>query len=557
MIEHSSAIFTVPHPLFQHIKPYFNAPFRRDLLASVVVFLVALPLALGTAIASGLPPLMGIISSIIGGILVGVFAGCSLQVSGAAAGLITITADAVHRFGLENLGFLLLMAGLLQMGFGMLRLGHWFRAVSPAVIQGMLSGIGVMIFASQFHVMLDNTPKQHPIENLLAIPQALWQAYPNLWQDLNGTSAASLGATGIHTDGNPHIAAAIGVLTIGTVCLWNGTPRRLTRIPGMLVGVLVAIAVAYAFQLPIRYITLPTADLALLWQLHWPSWPQISLLNNTSFVVTAVTMAFIASTETLLTATAVDQLRPGHRTLYNQELLAQGLGNALAGLLGALPITGVMVRSAANVEAGAATRVASMLHGLWLLLFMVFLPALLKLIPIASLAAVLVYTGYKLFKPSAVRELLPYGRSEVAIFLLTVTAILLTNLLEGILVGVGLSMAKLLYRLNDLKLTLMLDSPSQLAQLSLQGSATFVNLPRLATELERVPAHYTLHINLEKLTYIDHAGLNLLMKTKHAQEQAGGEVILEWNILADKFAETSHSARLTADDLDRPPTEGH
>jgi MFS superfamily sulfate permease-like transporter len=396
----------------------------KDFLASIVVFLVALPLCLGIAIATGASPSAGLISGIIGGLVVGSLSGCPLQVSGPAAGLVAIAWEVIHTQGVANLGAIILCAGIIQIAFSALRLGQWFRAVSPAVVEGMLAGIGVLIFASQFHVMIDDTPKSKGLTNLLTIPQAVLKGiFP-----LEGTTH--------------HLAAGIGLLTITVIVLWGViTHKKLKLIPAPLVGVLIAVAVAAFFHLPIHYIQVPKD---ILGEIHWISGDSLAHFFSIPVFITALTVAVIASTESLLTATAVDQMQKGSRTDYNRELVAQGIGNIVAGILGVLPITGVIVRSSANVQAGAVTRLSSILHGFWLLVFLLFLPSVLQFIPIASLAAILVYTGYKLINPVNIRKFLQFDPWEAIIYFVTIVAIVMTNLLEGILIGFSLAAIKLL-----------------------------------------------------------------------------------------------------------------
>lgn len=315
----------------------------HDLMASVVVFLVALPLCMGVAIASGAPPALGLASGIIGGIVVGALAGQPLQVSGPAAGLAVLVWRIIEDFGLAGLGLAALVCGVIQIAAGVAGLGRWFRAVAPAVIQGMLGGIGVLIFASQFHVMLDDKPVSGGLQNLLSIPEAIYKGiFP-----MDGS---------VH-----HKAAAIGLLTIALIVGWNRfRPKALHVLPGPLIGAVGATLTALLFPLPIARVEVPDNLLA---SLNWISVDSLSLLALPAFWVSAVGLAIIASGETLLCATAVDRLHDGQRTKYNQELWAQGIGNVLCGMVGALPLTGVIVRSSANVEAGGQTRWSAILHG--------------------------------------------------------------------------------------------------------------------------------------------------------------------------------------------------
>ena len=283
-------------------------------------------------------------------------------------------------------------------------------------------------------------------------------------------------------------------------------------------AVAVAAVAAFLWNLPVLYVEAPDS----LWSaIRMPSFNLLQGDNLVALIEAAFVMALIASAETLLCATAVDKMHGGQRTNYDRELMAQGVGNTICGLLGALPMTGVIVRSAANVQAGAKTRKSAMLHGLWLLTFVCFLTPVLRLIPIAGLAAVLVYTGYKLVNWHHIVELKQYGWSEVGIYLATMGTIVATDLLTGVIVGIGLSAAKLLYTFAHLRTDLQFGPERDRVTMSLSGTATFLRLPLLASTLERVPADAELHVDLEELQYIDHACLDLLMGWAKQHEDHG------------------------------------
>lgn len=492
---------------------------RRDFLASVVVFLVALPLCMGIAKACGVPPAVGIFTGIIGGLVVGLIAGCPLQVSGPAAGLVVTIAEIIKNqdLGVGMLGVIVLGAGVLQMAAGLLRLGQWFRAVSPAVIEGMLAGIGVLIFASQFHVMIDDKPRETGIANLLSIPEAI----------VKGVTPEDT----VHEE-----AAAIGALTILVLIGWRlFAPKRWQLLPGPLVAIVVATLVTFLLRFPIAHVDMPDS---LLSEIHWPTWDKLLRIGERPVLVAIFTVAFIASAETLLCATAVDGMHTGPRTRYDKELFGQGVGNVLCGLIGALPMTGVIVRSAANVEAGAKTRLSAILHGGWLLLMVVFCAAALELVPLSALAAVLVYTGYRLMNFKVIKELWHYGWSEVAIYLATLITVVATNLLEGVILGVVLSVVKLLWRFSHLALRLEVGEDGRRTVLHIEGAATFLRLPQLAAKLEEVPAATELHVQFENLTYIDHACLELLMTWEKQHEAVGGSLVIDWDTLHARFRET-------------------
>ncbi len=503
--------------------------FRHDFFASVVVFLVALPLCMGIAVASGAPPATGIITGIIGGLVVGALAGSPLQVSGPAAGLTVIVYEIIQEHGMEKLAVVVLLAGLIQMQWAWLQLGQWFRAVSPAVVHGMLAGIGVLIFSSQFHIMIDDVPKGSGLENIFTLPSAFWKG-------LVADDATPM---------NHHLAARIGVLTIAIIVFWNlYAPRRFKAVPSVLLGVSIATAITLLLGLDVSHVKVRDNLLSIV---QLPSVDSLRHLFDPDLFGEALALALIASIETLLSATAVDQLHYGPRTRYNKELFAQGTGNLLCGLLGVLPMTGVIVRSAANVQAGGRTRAAAIMHGGWLLLFVFFLPSVLRLIPTASLGAVLVFTGYKLVSIDAAKELAKQGRGELAIYLGTMGAIVATNLLTGVLVGVGLAVAKLLYTTQNLETHLAHDGENGKLTLYLMGIATFVGLPRLATVLEQVPPYADLQVSVTSLRHIDHACLNLLRSWQKIHESTGGRAHIDW----DKLHSLSYSTRLA--DRGEPP----
>lgn len=498
-----------------HVRAGLLSTFRHDFLASVVVFLVALPLCMGIAIASGAPPAAGLITGIIGGLIVGSISGSPLQVSGPAAGLAVVVYEIIQREGYPTLGIALLIAGGVQLAAGFLRFGQWFRAVSPAVIHGMLAGIGILIFASQFHVMVDDAPRGSGLANLLALPQAVWKA-------LAPSESAS-----------HRLAAGVGILTISIIVGWKLlAPKKFQVVPATLLGVLIATGATAVFSLPIRLVDVPQNILSAV---QLPTAESLKGLLDGQILVAGLGLAFVASAETLLCATAVDKMHQGPRTQYDCELAAQGVGNLICGLLGALPMTGVIVRSAANVEAGARTRASAVFHGMWLLLFVVALPGVLRLIPTASLAALLVFTGYKLVNLKALRELASYGRAEVAIYAATVVMIVVSDLLTGVLVGISLAAARLLYTFSQLQVDIDEEQQAGTTIMRLRGTATFIRLPKLAAALEGVPPSTTLHVHLEQLEYIDHACLDLLMNWERQHEVTGGRLVIDWDSLTACF----------------------
>lgn len=476
----------------------------RELLASVVVFLVALPLCMGIAIASGMPPAKGLITGIIGGLVVGWLAGSPLQVSGPAAGLAVLVFELVREHGMAMLGPILLLAGLLQVLAGRFKLGCWFRVTAPAVVYGMLAGIGVLIVLSQVHVMFDSGPKPSGLDNLIAFPTTLFGAF------------------------SPGSALYAGLLGLGTILImWAWEKRRphaLRFVPGALLGVGAATAASLLLALPVKRVEVP-ANLAEA--IDWLRPADLLNLADPAILVAAFAVAFIASAETLLSAAAVDRMHSGVRSDFDKELSAQGVGNMLCGLVGALPMTGVIVRSSANVQAGARTRMSAMFHGLWLLAFVLLLSSVLQSIPVASLAGVLVYTGLKLVDLKAFRGLGRYGRMPMFTYAATAIAIVSTDLLTGVLIGFALTLIKLAFKAARLKISLVELEPEGEMELRLIGAATFLKVPALTQALSAIPKGSTVHVPLNNLSYIDHSCLELLEEWGRANAAQGSRLIIE------------------------------
>jgi MFS superfamily sulfate permease-like transporter len=489
----------------------------RDFLASLVVFMVAVPLCIAIAEASGLPPEAGIVSGIIGGTIVGLLSGSPLSVSGPAAGLIVVAYDMIQNLGIELFGLAVVLAGLVQIIAAALRLGVWFRAVSPAVVSGMLAGIGIVIIAKQFHVMFDLKAPERVIDALAAIPASI------------ATAAADGQLTG------PMAAGMIGLISLGIMIFWKGlAPRRLKVVPAAVVAVVAATLVAQFSGWQVT--TIELEGLAGWWGHYGPggeksptnSFTNLAAWTNPAVWSAVVVLSLIASAETLLCCTAVDSRHTGPRTQYNRELLSQGIGNMACGLVAALPITAVIVRSSANIDAGARSRRSTILHGIWLFLFVAAFPGLLRMIPLAALAGVLVYTGWRLLELREVGRYWKECKGEVLVYVVTAAAIVLTDLLTGVIIGVALAALRLLLLCVHLEIRTYIDPKKARVDMHLEGSGTFLNIPQLAAALDEVPRAGDLHIHVDQLLVVDHAVLQTLMNYQKQYEATGGRMYIDW-----------------------------
>ncbi len=316
-------------------------------------------------------------------------------------------------------------------------------------------------------------------------------------------------------------------------------PKRLKLVPSALVGVLLAILVANVMHLDIKYIAdlfSDPKDMGNIFSaIQLPSLLDFYATFNVPVLIEVFSLAFVASAESLLSASAVDQMHSGVRTQYDKELFSQGIGNTICGFLSVLPMTGVIVRSSANVAAGAKSRTSTILHGFWLLLFISVFTFTLKYIPVSSLAAVLVFTGYKLAYPKILPELRRFGRAKVGIYVVTIATIVSTNLLTGIMVGLLLSLIKLLYVFSYLKVNVLKTSEDNALELQLLGSATIIGLPKLAEVLDGLALKQNVKIVFKDLNYIDYACIDLLSSWQRQYIATGGTVDVHWDNLHNKY----------------------
>lgn len=452
---------------------------RQDFTASLVVFLVALPLCVGVAVASGVPAELGLVTGIVGGLVTGVLRGSSLQVSGPAAGLTVLVFEAVKEFGLPVLGAIVLATGLLQVVMGMLRLGRYFRAISLAVVEGMLAGIGLVLVAGQLYPAMAAKAPDAGLDKMLGLPGGL------------------AGAVG---DGRALASLALCAGTVAVMVGWKHLPARVRTVPGPLAAVGLATLAVPVFGMKVAMVEVQ----GLLGAVQPPPLSAFAEFADVAVLGTIVAFTLIASAESLFSAAAVDRLHDGPRTEYDRELTAQGIGNTVCGLLGALPLTAVIVRSAANVQAGARTKASRVLHGVWLLLFAALLPGALAHIPLPSLAGVLIYSGAKLVPVKSLAGLWREQRGEALILAVTAVSIVAVGMFEGVLIGLALAIVKTAWEASHIKVT-VIDKGAGPVDAYLSGNATFLRLPKILDSLEALPKDRPVRLDLSGLLHLDHA----------------------------------------------------
>ena len=461
-----------------------------DVPASLVVFLVALPLCMGIALASGAPIMSGLIAGVVGGLVVGMFGGVPLLVSGPAAGLAVMVFGFIQELGFAATCAAVAAAGLIQMALGGMKVARAALGISPAVIHGMLAGIGILIVLGQLHIVLGGSPQSNAWANLRELPGQI--------ADLHGP------------------ATILGLVTIGLLVLWQFMPNNpLKKVPGPLVAVVVGSVAAAVWGTDVKRVELTGS---LFESMQLPSLPT----HWGAFVTAVLSLALVASAESLLSAVATDKLHTGPRANLDKELFAQGMANTLSGLLGGLPITGVIVRSAANISAGAKTRASAFLHGVWMLLFVSLLGAHLGLVPLTVLAGLLVHVGTKLVNLHHIQEL--RKRGELSVYVVTVAGVVGINLLAGIGLGFAVAVARLLWRLG--RVQVQVKKAGEVHQVRVGGALTFVGVPQLSAALAAVPTGAQVELDLAVET-LDHSGYEALESWCQNHRKTGGKVWME------------------------------
>ncbi|WP_031164938.1 SulP family inorganic anion transporter [Streptomyces durhamensis] len=483
--------------------PHRPSPGRRrrspvagaDLSASIAVFLIALPLSLGIALATGAPLQAGLVAAAVGGIVAGRLGGCPLQVSGPAAGLTVVTADLIHRYGWRTTCGITVLAGLAQLGLGCLRVARGALAVSPAVVHGMLAGIGITIAVAQLHIVLGGSPDSSVLANLRALPAQLARLHP--------------------------AAVSMSALTLALLLAWPRLPGRagrlLRNVPAALVAVTGATATAALTGLSLPRVDLPS------WRSHalagLPEGPALGL------AAAVLTTTLVCSVQSLLGAVAVDKLiagRPGPvppiaRSGLDRELLGQGAANIVSGALGGLPVAGVAVRSTANVKAGAVSRNSTMLHGVLVVVAALLMVPALEEIPLASLAALVMAVGIQMVSLHHIRTVTRHR--EVPVYAATTLGVVLLGVLQGVFLGVAVAVALALSRLARTRITH--EEKEGAHHVRVRGQLTFLAVPRLSRALHLIPQGASAVVELDG-SFMDHAAYESLQDWRSTHTARGG-----------------------------------
>ncbi len=489
------------------IKKY-AANLRYDLPASIVVFLVAVPLCLGIALASGAPLFSGMIAGIIGGIVIGTLSNSHTSVSGPAAGLAAVVLSSIQQLGSYEVFLLaVVLAGALQLALGLFKAGGIADFIPSSVIRGMLTGIGIIIILKQLPHAVGYDREVEGSESFIG--PAGENTLSILWNALMQY---------IHPG-----ATLVAVLSLAILIAAErpAVKRLLGLVPGALVAVFVGVLVNEVFKASNasewviqreHLVSIPVANsLSEFFSIF--TLPEFSAWSNPQVYTVALTLCAIASIETLLCIEAMDREDPYKRTTDpNIELRAQGIGNMLSGLIGGLPMTSVIVRSSANVTAGARTKASTILHGSFLLISVIAIPQMLNLIPLSSLAAVLLVVGYKLAKPSIFKEMWAHGKYQWRPFIITVVAIILTDLLTGVLIGLGISAFYILYA--NMKNAYFFHAEEyhdgDLIRIRLSQEVSFLNKASIKRTLDQLPERSNVLIDASDTAYIDFDVLEII-----------------------------------------------
>ncbi|MCT4641011.1 MAG: SulP family inorganic anion transporter [Bacteriovoracaceae bacterium] len=481
---------------------------KEDLFASFVVFLIALPLCLGVAIASGVDPIKGIFTGLIGGIVVGALNGSPLQISGPSPGLAVMVLQLVSVYGADSLIPLGIMVGAFQILTYIFKVAHFFQATPPALLKAMLSGIGALILLSQIYIMFELKMSSKGLENLGGLPNIFTMI-------TSGALSESQKFSGI-----------IGLGVIVILYLWGkGKHKFFELIPGPLVSIILAAFSVHLFGWEMKMINLPENILANAFNNDYAK----AFANiDMGFIPYALGLAFIASAESLLCVSAVDKMAKTSSN-YNKVILAQGIGNLLLGFIGAIPVVGVIVRSAANIEFGAKTKLSSVMLGVWIGLFLI-IPSVLSYIPIPALAGLLIYTGLRLLDIPHIIDYIKSRSKTSLIFFSTFILTICIDLLTGVIAGFLVSMFILVF--DVLKFDLDIEQKGDNKVLKFKGKLSFLDLPVLSKKLGSEDLDVSnLEICLQEVEYLDPAISEHLNDLKDKLESQGKKIEIHYNKL--------------------------
>jgi MFS superfamily sulfate permease-like transporter len=487
----------------------------KDIFSSLVVFLVALPISLGVAVAAGVEPYLGLTCAIIGGLVASTLTGSPLQISGPSTGLAVMVLHVVQKFGVAALIPLGIITGLFQMAIALFKVGHLFQATPPALVKAMLSGIGFLIVISQVFIFFGSPMSSDSYMNIINLP--------------------SMVNTGISGGGNSLLYGGIVVaLVLGIMIFWSKQKSIIFHlIPGSLVAVIVSAAITAGMGWDIPKISFSSSFADIFANIHYTqALDSISI----SLILYSIGFAFVASVETMLCVSALDKMTHTH-SKYNKTILAQGIGNLFAGAIGTIPIVGVISRSAANVEAGAKTKLAGVLNAVWIMMIF-FVPFVLQLIPIAALVGLLLFIGFKLLDLSHIFDYVKKYNKTSWIFATTFILTISVDLLIGVVAGFIVAIFILLFEV--LKYDLIVEEEYGNKVLTFTGKLSFLDLPVLNKELNDAgnSAPSNLEVCLREVQYLDPTikdhldqwaikmekkGINVEIKNSPSSDEDGGD----------------------------------
>lgn len=484
---------------------------KNDIPSSVVVFFVALPLCLGIALASGAPLFSGLIAGIIGGVVVGAISGSQIGVSGPAAGLAAIVLAAIQSLGFEDFLVAVVLAGVIQIIFGFLRLGIIGYYFPSSVIKGMLTGIGIIIILKQIPYFFGISKGSEGDFSFLQFEMK--NALTDLLADINNLISGNF-STG---------ATVIALISIAILILWSNVLVKKGKIFQLVQGPLVAVAIGILFYILTKdsslnivkdnLVAVPVPDSfdSFIGQF---SFPNFSAIGKGEILITAFAMALVASLETLLCVEATDKLDPDKRvTPTNRELFAQGIGNVASGMIGGIPITQVIVRSSANIQSGGKTKMSAIIHGFFLLISVILIPTILNRVPLSVLAAILFIVGYKLAKPATFKAMWGAGWMQFVPFIVTVLGIVFIDLLWGIGLGLAVGIVVVLFRSYQNSHFLHkqdMSNGKQKMKMTLAEEVTFFNKGAILKELDRLPENTYLELDVRKTRFLDYDIIEIL-----------------------------------------------